>query len=67
MDFNRLDLEFKNNNIIYKKLNKYKNPGSTPNNIIDIYNKKKINLESNDTEFSNFNETNSSIIIYLSN
>ena len=61
MDFNRLDLEFKNNNTICKKLNKYKNPRSTANDIIDMYNKKKMNLESNDTELSNFNETNSSI------
>ena len=57
IDFNRLDLEIRNSNIIYRKLNKYNNPQYTANDIINLYKNKEMNLESNDTEPSNLYES----------
>ena len=56
LDINRLDLEIENNDFI-NKLNKYKDPKKTTNDIIYLFNKKNLTLDSND----NFEETKNSI------
>ena len=61
IDYNRLDLELKKNNNICHKINRYNNPQSTANDIVNMYNNKEMNLESNDTEISIFKESTNSI------
>jgi len=59
IDYNRLDLELKRNSNICHKINRYNNPQSTANDIVDMYNNKEMNLESNDTSI--FKESTNSI------
>ena len=64
IDYNRLDLELKKNNNICHKINKYNNPQSTANDIVNtvnMYINKEMNLESNDTEISILKESTNSI------
>ena len=60
IDINRLDLKIENHNKMYKKINKYNNPNSTTNDIVNMINKKDIISESNNSEY-NFNESVNSI------
>ena len=64
LDINRLDLHINQNDIVYKKINKYNNPKSTSNDIIKMFNDNQSKFESNNIELSKLNESNYSIVSF---